>query len=205
MAGSKPSPPRKDPRSADERRASVLVDFLLRGKKALDRSFYDMGLALRELAEGRLYKTLGFPSLGAMLLATEIATRREAAQLIAIVDHLPRRKATAIGFAEASAVAEAARRERLGRRPRSESVGSSREDRKGTTPPPKPSKAPAEHTERRAAAEAAALSRALGRTFRRLGMAGTIGEAVLRPEMGWVVRFVLPLDSARALATKLEA
>ncbi len=60
-------------------------------------AFYDIGLALREILEEKLYLAGGYRSFEAFLLAHGLFARSQAAKLIAVVKNVPRAKALLLG------------------------------------------------------------------------------------------------------------
>jgi hypothetical protein len=193
MANTKIAPAPKSS-LAFKRRAKALVAYLQSERERMAESFYDIGIALRELEQDRLYASLGYRTLAGLVAANRIGTGAEAACLMAIVDHLSRKRAYAIGLEAAIALAK------------------ERGARGMSKPPPLPSAASRDAVarklavlvEKRSATEAARLAAAFGRRFRRRGIEGAFGEAHVRKGIGWVVRIVLPLDAARSLATMLD-
>lgn len=79
------------------KRVKALVALIERRVVTIVESFYDIGEALREIVDGKLYGALGHASLGAFLLETKLLTIRQSEKLIAVVRKVPREIALAAG------------------------------------------------------------------------------------------------------------
>jgi hypothetical protein len=199
-------------RAAHERNLARLADLtaeIRRRMTAVVESFYDIGEALREVVDRKLYGVAGHASLAAWLAAEGILSERQAAKLIAVARKVPRAHALALGpersyallsYAEAAEndtvaallapgatvagkpVAEASVRE-IEAAAR-EARASRREGR------------PRTEAERARAAEDAAITRALRAALRELG----VGGAAVR-----VTRAQVRVVLTRAQAAKLAA
>jgi hypothetical protein len=78
-------------------RAEALVALIRRRVATIVESFYDIGEALREMLDDKLYGVLGHASLEAFLLETKLIAPRQGEKLIAIVRHVSRATAIAQG------------------------------------------------------------------------------------------------------------
>ena len=56
-------------------------------------SFYDVGEAVREIADHKLYATTSYPSLAAWVEGTKLMSSAQAEKHVAIVRHVPREAA----------------------------------------------------------------------------------------------------------------
>ncbi len=199
-------------RAAQERNAARLADLtaeIRRRMTAVVESFYDIGEALREVVDRKLYGAAGHPSLAAWLAAEGILSDRQATKLIAIARKVPRAHALALGpersyalvsYAEAAAndtvaalleagatvagkpVAEASVREIEA------AAREVRASRRG--------RSPRSEAERARAAEDVAITRALRAALRDLGVGGA-SVRVTRAQ----VRVTLTRVQAAKLAT----
>lgn len=96
---------KKKVESAAAIRARELIDLIARRMERITEDFFDMGEALRELEEKRLFVALGFKSLGELLKAHGLMSRSKAFELIHIVKTVPRRQALSLGSEKAYAIA----------------------------------------------------------------------------------------------------
>lgn len=78
-------------------RAEALLALIGRRKQRMVEDFYDIGEALRELLDQKLYVALGHASFEAMLGAHEVMSPTQAKKLIALVTNVPRDHALALG------------------------------------------------------------------------------------------------------------
>jgi len=85
-------------------RAEELLALIARRKERMLEDFYDVGEALRELLEHKLYVALGHPSFEAMLTAHDVMGARQARKLVALVSQIPRAQAVALGQEKAYAL-----------------------------------------------------------------------------------------------------
>ena len=89
--------------------ARVRADFLLaiidRKKAQVARAFYDLGSALRELNDKKLYGILGYPTFDAMLADREVMSAAQARKLIEVVRRFDREMAQRLGAEKAYALA----------------------------------------------------------------------------------------------------
>ena len=79
------------------KRAKALLALIRRRVTTIVESFYDIGEALREMLDDKLYGVLGHDSMEALLLATKIIAPRQGEKLIAIARHVSRETAIAQG------------------------------------------------------------------------------------------------------------
>ncbi len=86
-------------------RANELLSFVERRKREITRAFYELGVALRELHEKKLYGSLGYASFDAMLADREVMSGFQARKLIEVVRTFDRDVATRIGAEKAYALA----------------------------------------------------------------------------------------------------
>lgn len=86
-------------------RATMLLDFIERKKAEVARAFYDLGSALRELNDKKLYGVLGYPSFDAMLADREIMSPAQARKLVEVVRRFDREMAQRLGAEKAYALA----------------------------------------------------------------------------------------------------
>jgi hypothetical protein len=84
-------------------RAEALLAEIVRKKSAIEEAFYEIGLALRELATKKMYTALGFPSFEALLAARGVMGLSQAKKLIAIVSTMDRDTALGLGVEKAYA------------------------------------------------------------------------------------------------------
>jgi hypothetical protein len=85
-------------------RAEELLALIARRKERMLEDFYDVGQALRELLDQKLYAALGHPSFEAMLEAHDVMGARQARKLVALVSAIPRAQALALGQEKAYAL-----------------------------------------------------------------------------------------------------
>lgn len=78
-------------------RAEALLALITRRKQRMVEDFYDIGEALRELLDQKLYAALGHASFEAMLAAHDVMGLTQAKKLIALVANVPRDQALALG------------------------------------------------------------------------------------------------------------
>ena len=86
-------------------RANELIAFIERRKREIARAFYELGVALRELHEKRLWAPLGYDSFDAMLEQREIMSGFQARKLIEVVRSFDRDVAARLGAEKAYALA----------------------------------------------------------------------------------------------------
>lgn len=85
-------------------RAEDLLDLIVRRIHRIREDFYDIGVALRELMDKKLYAPLGFVSFEDMLSKRGIMGKTQAYKLIAIARELPRSEALDVGQERAYAL-----------------------------------------------------------------------------------------------------
>lgn len=66
------------------KRAISLLALVAKRKETISSAFYEMGLALRELLDEKLYASLGYSSFGAMLADRKVMSRSFAFRLIGV-------------------------------------------------------------------------------------------------------------------------
>ena len=86
-------------------RANELLAFIDRRKREITRAFYELGAALRELHEKRLWASLGYESFDAMLADREVMSGFQARKLIEVVRSFDRDVAARLGAEKAYALA----------------------------------------------------------------------------------------------------
>lgn len=86
-------------------RARELIELIARRMQRITEDFFDMGQALRELHEKRLFVALGFKTLAELLETHGLMSRSKAFELIHIVKTVPRKEALALGADKAYALA----------------------------------------------------------------------------------------------------
>lgn len=89
---------------ANRRRAEALLADIARRKKTFEESFYEIGLALLEILEKKLYLALGHASFKEMLAARGVLGLTQAKQLLRIVETMSRDKAQQVGVEKAYAL-----------------------------------------------------------------------------------------------------
>jgi hypothetical protein len=85
-------------------RLADLLALVRRRVSEVVEGFYDIGEALREILDHKLYATAGHKSLEALLKAEGMMSFRQASKLIAVVREVPREKALAMGQERAYAL-----------------------------------------------------------------------------------------------------
>jgi len=86
-------------------RANELLAFIERRKREIARAFYELGVALRELHEKRLWAPLGYESFDGMLEDREVMSGFQARKLIEVVKSFDREVAARLGAEKAYALA----------------------------------------------------------------------------------------------------
>ncbi|HEY1954790.1 MAG TPA: hypothetical protein VGH28_04245 [Polyangiaceae bacterium] len=86
-------------------RANELLAFVERRKREITRAFYELGVALRELHEKKLWAALGYASFDAMLSEREAMSGFQARKLIEVVTTFDRDVAARLGAEKAYALA----------------------------------------------------------------------------------------------------
>lgn len=94
----------KGAQKAGAGRAEELLDLIARRKARILEDFYDMGVALRELLDKKLYAALGYATFDDLLTQRNVLGRTQAYKLIAVVRQLPRRRALDVGQERAYAL-----------------------------------------------------------------------------------------------------
>lgn len=93
-----------DARARNTRRLAELVALIRRRMGAVVEGFYDIGEALREIVEKKLYGVGGHAGLQSFLEAEGLLSYRQATKLIALVRKVPRAQALALGREKAYAL-----------------------------------------------------------------------------------------------------
>lgn len=88
----------------NRRRLGELLALVRRRVTEVAEGFYDIGEALREILDHKLYAAAGHASLEALLKAEGMMSFRQASKLIAVVREVPREKALALGQERAYAL-----------------------------------------------------------------------------------------------------
>ena len=79
------------------KRAEALLALIARRKERIVEDFYDIGEALKEILDDRLYEALGHASFSEMLEARSVMSTTAAKRLVAVAEHLPREQALRLG------------------------------------------------------------------------------------------------------------
>ncbi len=95
----------KTAETAAGKRARELLDLIARRMQRITEDFYDIGAALRELHEKKLFAALGFSSLAELLKAHRLMSRSRAFELMHIVKTVPRKQALTLGAEKSYALA----------------------------------------------------------------------------------------------------
>ncbi|MBK6531586.1 MAG: hypothetical protein IPF99_18850 [Deltaproteobacteria bacterium] len=90
--------------AANRKKLASLEGLIRRRLATVVESFYDVGVALREILEKKLYAVKGHASLADYLTATKLVSLTQAEKLIAIVRRVPREEAMAAGQERAYAL-----------------------------------------------------------------------------------------------------
>ncbi len=83
--------------ATNKRRGQSLLALIERRKDRITEDFYDIGEALRELLNNKLYVAMGFDTFEQLLDARKVMSRAQAAKLIRLVDSIPRDEALRLG------------------------------------------------------------------------------------------------------------
>jgi len=90
---------------AGARRVEDLVDLVRRRLSHIAEDFYDMGVALRELASPKLYTAVGCTSFEQLLAKYKLGSHTQAYRAMAVVKAFPNRdEAIALGFEKCAAI-----------------------------------------------------------------------------------------------------
>ena len=87
-------------------RATGLIELVVRRKSEIVESFYDIGEALRELRDKKLYLALKHDSFEEMLRERKVIGHAQAYRLMRLVEKVPRKVAVSLGSEKASALTE---------------------------------------------------------------------------------------------------
>jgi hypothetical protein len=91
-------------RAAHEARFAELTALIRRRLATVVESFYDVGEALREITDKKLYATTGYTSVAAWVEGTRLMSSAQAEKLVAIVRNVPREAALRAGQERAYAL-----------------------------------------------------------------------------------------------------
>jgi hypothetical protein len=86
------------------RRGEELIAEVLRRKARVSREFYEIGMALGELAQARMYVALGYGSFGELLDDRSLFQRMHAHRLVAVARAFTRDQALGLGAEKAYAL-----------------------------------------------------------------------------------------------------
>jgi len=86
-------------------RAESLIEVIGKQKRNIARAFYDLGMALRELSDKKLYAALGYDSFDQMLAERDLMGGTQARKLIEVVRVFERTRALELGPEKAYALA----------------------------------------------------------------------------------------------------
>lgn len=90
--------------SAATKRAEALLELIARRKARIAEDFYDIGEALREILDKKLYVALGHRSFGELLEKRAVMGRTQASKLVSIARAMPRKEALDLGPEKAYAL-----------------------------------------------------------------------------------------------------
>lgn len=90
--------------SSSAKRALALLDLIARRVQRIKEDFFEIGLALKELEEKKLFVALGYATFDALIEARSPVGRSQAYKLIAIVKHVTREQALELGPEKAYAL-----------------------------------------------------------------------------------------------------
>jgi hypothetical protein len=93
-----------DALARNTKRLAELVALIRRRMSAVVEGFYDIGEALREILDKKLYGAAGHAGLEAFLKAERLMSYRQATKLIALVRKVPRTQALSLGQEKAYAL-----------------------------------------------------------------------------------------------------
>jgi hypothetical protein len=91
---------------ANRRRAEALLELIARRMSRIAEDFYEIGKALRELFDKKLYVALGYGSFEELLSARELMSATQARKLIQVVSRVPLGTALKLGPEKAFALAK---------------------------------------------------------------------------------------------------
>lgn len=90
--------------AANKKRGTALLALIDRRKTRISEDFYDIGEALKEILDNKLYSALGFDSFEQMLDARKVMGSSQAFKLIRLVEGIPRDEALRLGREKAYAL-----------------------------------------------------------------------------------------------------
>lgn len=80
-----------------KQKCDELIALIERRRTRIAEDFYDIGIALRTILREKLYEAGGYGSFAALVERRRLMSRATAMRLVAIVDHVPRAQAIALG------------------------------------------------------------------------------------------------------------
>jgi hypothetical protein len=86
---------------ASAKKLEALLSTIERRKARIVEDFYDIGVALKEILDKKLYLHAGFSSFGELLEKRKVMSRSQASKLIAIARAVPRAEAIEVGSEKA--------------------------------------------------------------------------------------------------------
>ena len=89
---------------ANKKRGTRLLALIERRKTTITEDFYDIGEALKELLDHKLYGAMGYGSFEQMLEARKVMSPAQAYKLIRLVEGIPRDEALRLGQERAYAL-----------------------------------------------------------------------------------------------------
>ncbi|MCC6993675.1 MAG: hypothetical protein IT370_03495 [Deltaproteobacteria bacterium] len=92
--------------AVNQRIGADALALIRRRMVAITEAFFDIGVALRTLAQPRIYTALGHASFGDLLAKERLMSRSAAADLIRIAERYTRETAVALGHAKAAALVQ---------------------------------------------------------------------------------------------------
>ncbi len=90
--------------ATNKRRATSMLALIERRKTRITEDFYDIGEALKEILDAKLYLSIGFESFDQMLEARKVMAHTQAFKLIRLVEGIPRDEALRLGQEKAYAL-----------------------------------------------------------------------------------------------------
>ena len=83
--------------AAAQKRLASLLEMIERRKARIVEDFYDIGVALKEIVDKKLYLQAGYASFGDLIDARKIMGKTQAFKLVSIARAVPREKAIEVG------------------------------------------------------------------------------------------------------------
>lgn len=87
--------------AAAQKRLASLLEMIERRKARIVEDFYDIGVALKEIVDKKLYLQAGYASFGDLIDARKIMGKTQAFKLVSIARAVPREKAIEVGSEKA--------------------------------------------------------------------------------------------------------